>query len=391
MFHTNFWCYVWDLEDEGIDAVLDRLHGEVGATGISVATCYHSVDHLRPHAGVSPRVYRSDAAVYFQPEAKRYAATRLKPVVAPRIKSRNPLARIAEACDRRGMQLRSWTVLCHDSSLVARYDGAFGVKNVFGDLDATALCPANPDVREYLRALVADLSENYALQAVELESPLFPEAPHYHRHEKIGIRFGSVDGFLLGLCFCESCRQSAQGAGVDVDAAARSVRVRLEKTFQTGRSPEQSVAELLDEDEPLRAFSRWRVDSMTELIASLEATCKASLVMYEFGDLHVTGGDARALAPHVDAFLGLCYSPRVEDVEPAVRRFREVKPDAAGVELGFHAFPPNCPDAPTLVSQFTRAAELGVRSANVYHHGIMPEANFDWVRQAVRAAGRAAS
>ena len=45
MFNANLWCYVWDLEDEGIDRVVDRLHGEVGATGVSVATSYHSVEH----------------------------------------------------------------------------------------------------------------------------------------------------------------------------------------------------------------------------------------------------------------------------------------------------------------------------------------------------------
>ena len=59
MFQTNVWCYLWDLVDEGIDGVLDRLKGEAGATGISVATSYYSVDQLRPHAGMLPRTFRS--------------------------------------------------------------------------------------------------------------------------------------------------------------------------------------------------------------------------------------------------------------------------------------------------------------------------------------------
>jgi hypothetical protein len=390
MFGTNFWIYVWDLEDEGIGEVLDRLHGEVGATGISVATSYHSVDHLRIHADVSPRVYRADGGIYFQPDTKHYAATRLKPITSPYIKSRNPLAKIAEACARRHMKLRSWTVFGHNSYLVARHE-SFACRNVFGDLNPTWLCPANPDVREYFRALVADLTENYPLQAVEVESMLYPARLHHHRHEKIGIALGEADQFLLGLCFCESCRQSARRAGADIDAAARSTRVRLEKSFQAGRSATDRVEALLDEDEPIRGFARWRVESMTELVAAIKASCRASLVMYDIGKMYATGGDAMAINEHVDAFLGMCYRPDLDQVDAAVARLRKLKPDNAGVELGFHGYPPNCPDAPTLVRQFTRAAELGVRSANVYHYGIMPEANLDWVRQAVRAATRAAS
>ena len=390
MFQTNFWSYVWDLEDEGIGSVLDRLSGEVGATGISLATSYHSIDHLRIHAGVSPRIYRSDAGVYFQPDAKHYAATRLKPITAPRIKSRNPLAKIAEACSRRHMTLRSWTVFCHNSNLVARNE-SFGCRNVFGDLNPTWLCPANPDVREYFRALVADLTENYPLGAIEAEAVLFPPGLHHHQHEKIGLAPGTGEQFLLSLCFCESCRQSATRAGADVESAARSAQTRLEKSFQVGRSVSDDVDELLAADEPLAGYCRWRVESMTELIAALKAGCKASLVMYDVGEPHAAGGDVAALNEHVDAFLGACYAPDIEKIEATVDRLRKLKPDAAGVELGFHGYPPVCPDAQTLVRQFTRAAELGVRSVNLYNYGIMPEANLDWVRQAVRAAIRAAS
>jgi len=34
MFQTTLWCYLWDLVDEGIDEVLDRLKGQAGVTAI---------------------------------------------------------------------------------------------------------------------------------------------------------------------------------------------------------------------------------------------------------------------------------------------------------------------------------------------------------------------
>ena len=389
MFQANLWCYVWDLEDEGIDAVLDRLHGQVGATGISVATSYHSVDHLRIHAGVSSRVYRADGGIYFQPDADHYAATRIKPIVAGGIKSRNPLARIAEACARRHMNLRSWTVCCHNSALVARHE-SMAVKNVFGVINPPRLCSANPDVRAYLRALVGDLSSNYPLQAVELEAALFADSAHYHRHQKTGIQFGPPERLLLNLCFCESCRQAASQAGVDVEAAARSAKVRLEKVFEAGRPGAMSIDNLLGEDGPIRRFCNWRLGAMAQLLAELKKSCRTKLVLYDESD-RVTGeSDLPVLAENVDAVLGFCYSPRIEDVEATIQRLSRAKKPPA-VEAGFHAFPPVCPDAPTLVREMTRAAELGVRSVNVYNYGIMPEANLDWVRQAIRSASRAAS
>mgnify|MGYP005863561923 CR=1 FL=1 len=81
-FEINLWCYPWDLVDEGIDRVLDRLQGEAGVTGVSVATHYHAVDQLRPHGSVAPRRFRSAGGAQFQPEAAAYAATRYRPVVA---------------------------------------------------------------------------------------------------------------------------------------------------------------------------------------------------------------------------------------------------------------------------------------------------------------------
>ena len=74
MFRTNLWCYLWDLIDEGSDAALDRIQGDIGASGISIATSYHSIAQLRPHAGVLPRVFQSAGGIWFQPESSHYSA-----------------------------------------------------------------------------------------------------------------------------------------------------------------------------------------------------------------------------------------------------------------------------------------------------------------------------
>ena len=51
MFQTLVSCYLWDLVDEGIEEVLDRLQGEAGATGVGVGVCCPRTAVLRPHRG----------------------------------------------------------------------------------------------------------------------------------------------------------------------------------------------------------------------------------------------------------------------------------------------------------------------------------------------------
>jgi len=398
MFRANLWCYLWDLVDEGIDTALDIMQGQLGATGLSVATSYHSVEQLRPHAGVSPRIFRCEGGLNFQPASARYAATRLKPVVASWLGKRNPLERLASACQQRRMELRGWTVCCHSSLLVRRYP-QMACKDVFGSINPTWLCPANPDVAEYLKALVADLSENYPFDAIELESATFDPARHAHMHRKAGLVAGPAEQLLLGLCFCESCRQQADRAGVDVTAVARSVHVRLERWLETGRPVAGSMGELLESDALLREMLDWRTEVVGRLVASLRAASRSKLVIYRMGDAWSAGADWRRLFSaegrddgdrQADALMILCYKPDVPGVEAAVADAVAITGGVEFVELGFDASPPATPDAPKLVRDLSRAAELGIGSVNIYHYGLIPPGRFAWVRQAIRAGRRVA-
>ncbi len=80
----------------------------------------------------------------------------------------------------------------------------------------------------------------------------------------------------------------------------------------------------------------------------------------------------------------------MDSVDSAVAKATATTGAAELVELGFDASPPATPDAPTLVRNLTRAAELGVRSVNIYNYGLIPPGRFSWVRQAIRAGGRTA-
>jgi hypothetical protein len=390
MFQTNMWCYLWDLVDEGMDKVLDRLQGEAGVTGISVATCYHSIDQLRPHAGVLPKRFCSPGGAQFQPQTDRYTGTRIKPIVASWLKKSNPLAKVAEACAKHKLALRSWTVCCHSSLMVSRYPNA-AVKNVFGDIDPTWLCPINPDVREYLRAMVEDLSENYPFETIELERPTFQERVHSHAHHKVGVELGEVGHCLFNLCFCESCRQVAGDDGIDVEAAAKSVCETLEKIFVGGEPSGQSIEEFIGQVPVLSDYVNWRCAKVTSLVETLKLSCKCRVVVHRSGGRFVAGADFNAIGKHCDATLTNCPHPYTnETIETVVKEASADAGDVSGVELGFSASWPMCPDSATLVRSLSQSAKLGVGSVNIYNYGMIPLERMEWTRRATRYAGREA-
>ncbi len=127
-----FFCYPWDLDHEGIEAAIGRMAGDIGADGLSVAATLHSLRERRTRVAPGPRTIEMEAAAHFQPEAQRYANTRLRPIVAAWLKTRNPLERILREAEQIGIHRRLSVVACHGASLAARYPMT-SCLDVFGD------------------------------------------------------------------------------------------------------------------------------------------------------------------------------------------------------------------------------------------------------------------
>ena len=121
------------------------------------------------------------------------------------------------------MSVSAWTVCLHNTRLGVLHPDAV-TRNAFGDPNYFSLCPSHPDAREYVCALVEDLTANYRPDAVELETPCFMPYAHGFHHEKDGVGLTAEDDFLLSLCFCPSCLARSGKAGVDGEAARRATR-----------------------------------------------------------------------------------------------------------------------------------------------------------------------
>lgn len=391
MFHVSVQCYLWDLVDEGIDDVLDRLKGEAGATGISVGLAMPKIDELRCHPGVSPRSFRCAGGAQFQADLSLYAGTRVRPVVAGWLRKSNPLPALAEACTKRGMELRAWIVACDSLTVVERNPNA-ACKDLFGDPSPNRLCPVNPDVREYLRALVAQASETFAISALELDAIGFAAPHRVHHAAQIGMDVGEVGRWLLRLCFCESCRQAADRHGIDSSAAARAAELRLERIFRKGEAPEQSVQDVLGDDPLLAEYTHWRCSQVTALLRSIRESCRCRLVLHRRGTTETSGTDYRQLAGFADGLLAPASPTDGVPVSDAIEAAQEdVTGTNARVEVAVDAGFPSCGEAASLVRALSQAAHGNACGAVVSNYGMIPLARLDWIKQAARYAQRETS
>ncbi|MFH0980255.1 MAG: hypothetical protein V2A79_01785, partial [Planctomycetota bacterium] len=275
MFQTHMVGHLWDLVDEGLEGVLDLLHGTLGVTGLCTPVTAGPMRSLRYAADVEPRIFRSRGGVFFQPDRALYENTRCKPILSEWLKTRNPLQKLAQSCRERGLALRA-VIECTSIGRIAAHDPHFARKDVFGDLSPSQICLVNADVAEFIRASALDVCKNYALDTLELTGldAMTPAAEDPAGEPGLGGRQ------LLALCFCESCKQAAAAAGVDVEAAARSTTVRLDTVFRTGQPITPPLTTIAADDPPLSAFLAWYHARITELLSTIRSLCGCRILVH---------------------------------------------------------------------------------------------------------------
>lgn len=386
---THLLCHLWDLEDEGIDPALDRIQGDLGAQGLTVPVTHPGLEQLRSHDGVRPRWFRSAGGLQFQPDLSAYRSTRARPLVAEWLKKRNPLAKVSEACRDRGLTLHAWLDCCDSAAMVAA-NPALATKDAFGEPSARWMCPRNPDVCEYLRALVGETVRMYGCTAIELDAWLAPHFAGPPPPTVLGFSPDAVTALLLCLCFCESCRQATARDGIDIAAAERAARLDLERTLHTGGDERRaSLDDYLGTHQAIRNLLDWRREGIARLVRDLRheagsATVRVVLPPPATADLTLlrqvgpAGGGVCVPLEHADEGL----------TRTAVRLGAETAPGADRTWLAVDARTPPVRDAADLVRNLNLAAELGAAGAHVMNYGMIAPSRLPWVKQAIRYARR---
>lgn len=376
------WLYPWDLLDGGSALVLDDI-AQRGVTAVHLAACYHSVLALLPH-NPCRRTYLADrAAIYFHSRPEFWRECELVPTISPLLLEQgDALAAAGAACRERGLRLVAWTVCLHNTDLGLRYP-AVNIVNVRGEGYRYSLCPAHPQVRTYLRALVRDLRDR--VDAIELESPHWIPFPH-HQHAKLGIPVGAAARFLLNVCFCEHCGARTMQAGVDPEGLRARLAKRLDELLANpmSGSDDEQIGWLVTAEPDLEKVMTARRETVTSLMAELVEQAGATpIYIMPSGPDWLTGVDRAHVARLVERLEVLAYgSPSA--VAAATREALGQAADAGRLAVGLSLLSPETPDRETCLVSVRAAREAGAQNICFYNYGLASLERLGWMQAALK-------
>ncbi|MEY2957272.1 MAG: hypothetical protein RL123_2000 [Pseudomonadota bacterium] len=394
--HRAIWSYAWDLHDIGLDAALGRV-ADAGLDTVSLATSYHAGRFLQPGNPRRRVWFPQDGTVYYRADPARWRGAEIAPLVADIVATEGDM--LAALIDRRargGPAVSCWTVCLHNTRLgLAHPDHV--VRTAHGDPAYYGLCPSSPAARAYAAGLVAEISEVYAPDRIEIETLDFMGFDHGFHHEKDGLGLLPEDRFLLGLCFCPHCVAAATADGIDAEGARAEVARLLDAAFARELPapafpdfPARGI-EAFAGHEALHAFLAWRPRVLAGLAAELRAACRAPtrLTLIDFAGSWWGGVDLGLIAPHVDGVIWCAYTAPPAQIAAELAALRGLIGPGAALSLGLQLFHPTVADAADFAARVA-AAEGVADGLNVYNLGLVPPARLGWVRAALAAGLRPA-
>lgn len=265
-------AFVWDLADEGVENVLERLKGN-GVDGLHVALVCHGGRFYCPHNPRHAVINAPDGAMYFQPSLPCYEG--LRPRVHPEYGSGAFVGQVGEALRAYEMQWTAWVVLLNNLAVSMAHPECT-CRNALGDRLEGALCPSHPAVRNYAQVLVEDLAHRVGVDAIELEDFAFMSHENQIGASWRGITIGPNLGYLLSLCLCEHCRQRAEEANIDVEDLDRRIEQMIRLGLAGDLSERRISDEITDPYHPISRFARVRSETVTTLLDELAEAAQGS-------------------------------------------------------------------------------------------------------------------
>jgi len=388
MFTVHLICNLWEIQERGIEDALDCVQGELGADGVTVIAASRPIVRLLRTNGEGPRIFRSRGGLFFHPDEGRFIRTRYKPVVAESLRSRNVLADLDQSCQRRALSLSAIVNTALLGRIVAKHHDA-ACESAFGDVSPARLCLNNPDVVALCRGLIVDLSTNYKLSSIELrdmtnvlDTDLFVSASPPDVVD-------DVERALMGICFCPSCLQSADRAGIDGENAARRVRHLLSDAPDSSRPITTMLDDILSAEAPIAAMVEHHRHARRALLQELAGDAHCDVIMHT--------PDRDALAHTFDlvsgtgvAGIAVDWNDEQKPTGPTpahlVERSRENGLHRCDVIVP--TIEPVSEERPSLVAAVKSVADSGATGVTLDRWGIMTEHDLTVAKQAIRYAKR---
>jgi hypothetical protein len=392
MSYRAIYAYPWNLADEGVSEVVGTV-GALGIDTITVAGSYHAGKFLHPHGRNGKVSFPEDGTVYFTADPARYGA--IKPVLNSLVRERDILREIAESSQ---VAANAWLVLLHNSRLGELHPQST-VTNAFGDRYIYSLCPSAPEAREYAIALCKDVTDNYPVTGISLETPGFLPYAHGYHHEFAMVRSNRWLDSRLGLCFCDHCVRGSEAVGIDASRLKAHVREDIEAYLASGIDFAGDMAEafwLSDTatDQALSSFINWRCDVVTSLVREIRASVRSDAnvavipsVARPTGGSWYEGSNLRALAEAAGIVEACFYEPSAErvraDIYDTQRRLNGTGTLRGILRPGF----PDLGSRSEVVGAAQALHEAGISGVAFYNYGHLRRSNLSWIADALAVFG----
>lgn len=389
---AGMFIYPWDIADSGVQEVIQTLQVAKCNTAV-VNSSYHQGRFFHPGSKTFRRLPFS--GVSFTPEWSRYQ--RLRPTVHEEMAQASVLARMKEACEQSGMAFHTWWVGLHNSTLGLVHP-ELCLQNIWGDRYTYALCPSQPEVQHYAKALFADTLEQVKPERILIEATAFLPMRHGEHHEVCLLPINEALHWLLSLCFCEACTERSEKKGIDVSTVrqlvARLVTQMMEADNITQVAAEsREIAYLLLEYSELYHYQLSRLEVVEELWKGLKeiATEKGvaldgfpSSTPFYVNQAHLEGVSLRKAAALLDRLVPLAYGENTDEVSYTFHAIKLAAPEASlGAALSLHHS--QIRNGEELASRVRIAMGAGARSITYYNLGLLNQRRLDWIKQANEA------
>jgi hypothetical protein len=275
----------------------------------------------------------------------------------------------------------------HNSRLGAEHPEAV-VRDAFGTGHPYALCPSHPDVQQYIRALLQDLSR-YMPAAVLLEAFRYMDVVHGAHHERWSIPLPPLERELLSMSFAPSDFAVAGQSDVDGARVRALVANHLERFFATYPRTDVQSPKALEDFElhfpDVAAYRRCLVSVMDTLRDQIVADLAGrGIELVGQGPQQFNIG-CSPQKPGWDALLCAVYDQQPRAAAASVRAARlSALPGQriyAAVKLGFGAIT----EAAELADLLSAIADAGADAALFYNYSECAQTVLDWIRPAVRS------
>jgi hypothetical protein len=363
---------LWNHAADG-GSLLDLAAGEVGLDHVAVPAVSGPQSHFRFGSSPDAPYFQTEGGWHYPPTASLYSASGLRPPRARWLGRADALARLREHVGRLDLELVLRLELRGVPAMIERHPHLVQ-RNAWGqEVPSGGACPCDPSLRELLRATFEDLAR-YEPAGFELVDWI-PDVAADRSDQPLD--WHPAARRLLDICFCASCRQVAERAGIDPESAARSVRVQVQRLLHLP-PPGRVEAE---EDPVVSAYVGARVLDCGEWLSRLAAgdpTRRYHLVC-DFGQ-HPLYRDRAGLG-------WLVRVPGCRRVDQAL--WDGLLRDAARMEgLSLPVWRPAFDDSATLVRLVSDATRAGMKTFDLEGLDQAAPQALTWAKQAVRFARR---